>query len=282
LFGEFMGGGGARQRGGGRSSAQRGSDLRYNMEIDLNDAYEGKTAQIRVPTSVKCDVCDGSGAKPGSSPTSCPTCGGSGQVRAQQGFFTIQRTCPACHGRGQIIADPCADCSGQGRVTKDRTLSVNIPAGVEDGTRIRLSGEGEAGVRGGPSGDLYIFVSIRPHDFFQRDGADLFCRVPIAMTTAAMGGEIEVPTIDGKKVRVTIPDGTQTGKQFRLKTKGMPVLRSKQQGDLHIQVSVETPVNLSRRQKELLEEFAAESRNNSPQSEGFFSKAKAFWDGLGE
>ncbi|MEM1198032.1 MAG: molecular chaperone DnaJ, partial [Pseudomonadota bacterium] len=243
---------------------------------------EGKTAQIRVPTSVKCDVCDGSGAKPGSSPTSCPTCGGSGQVRAQQGFFTIQRTCPACHGRGQIIADPCADCSGQGRVTKDRTLSVNIPAGVEDGTRIRLSGEGEAGVRGGPSGDLYIFVSIRPHDFFQRDGADLFCRVPIAMTTAAMGGEIEVPTIDGKKVRVTIPDGTQTGKQFRLKTKGMPVLRSKQQGDLHIQVSVETPVNLSRRQKELLEEFAAESRNNSPQSEGFFSKAKAFWDGLGE
>ncbi|NNF77424.1 MAG: molecular chaperone DnaJ [Rhizobiales bacterium] len=284
LFGEFMGGGGggARQRGGGRSSAQRGSDLRYNMEIELTEAYEGKAAQIRVPTSVKCGVCEGSGSKPGSSPSTCSTCGGQGQVRAQQGFFTIQRTCPACHGRGQTITDPCADCSGQGRVTKDRTLSVNIPAGVEDGTRIRLSGEGEAGVRGGPAGDLYIFVSIRPHDFFQRDGADLFCRVPIAMTTAAMGGEIEVPTIDGKKVRVTIPDGTQTGKQFRLKTKGMPVLRSKQQGDLHIQVSVETPVNLSRRQKELLKEFEDESRNNSPQSEGFFSKAKAFWDGLSE
>ncbi|MEM7429584.1 MAG: molecular chaperone DnaJ [Pseudomonadota bacterium] len=283
LFGEFMGGGGqGRGRGRGGSSAQRGSDLRYNMEIELTEAYEGKTAQIRVPTSVKCGECDGSGAKPGSSPSTCSMCGGQGQVRAQQGFFTIQRTCPTCHGRGQVITDPCADCSGQGRVTKDRTLSVNIPAGVEDGTRIRLSGEGEAGVRGGPAGDLYIFVSIRPHDFFQRDGADLYCRVPIAMTTAALGGEIEVPTIDGKKVRVTIPDGAQSGKQFRLKTKGMPVLRSKQTGDLHIQVSVETPVNLSKRQKELLQEFESEARNNSPQSEGFFSKAKAFWDGLSE
>ena len=283
LFGEFMGGGGqGRGRGRGGSSAERGSDLRYNMEIELTEAYEGKTAQIRVPTSVKCDVCDGSGAKPGTSPTTCTTCGGVGQVRAQQGFFTIQRTCPTCHGRGQMITDPCADCSGQGRVTKDRTLSVNIPAGVEDGTRIRLSGEGEAGVRGGPSGDLYIFVSIRPHDFFQRDGADLYCRVPIAMTTAALGGDIEVPTIDGKKVRVTIPDGAQSGKQFRLKTKGMPVLRSKQMGDLHIQVTVETPVNLSKRQKELLQEFEGESRNNSPQSEGFFSKAKAFWEGLSD
>lgn len=283
LFGDFMSGGGGRQRGGrGGSGTQRGSDLRYNMEIELTDAFEGKTAQIRVPTSVKCDVCDGSGAKPGTSPSTCSMCGGQGQVRAQQGFFTIQRTCPTCQGRGQMITDPCADCSGQGRQTKDRTLSVNIPAGVEDGTRIRLSGEGEAGVRGGPSGDLYIFVSIRPHDFFQRDGSDLYCRVPIAMTTAALGGEIEVPTIDGKKVRVSIPDGAQSGKQFRLKTKGMPVLRSSQRGDLHIQVSVETPVNLSKRQKELLREFEDEARNNSPQSEGFFSKAKAFWEGLSD
>ncbi|MGI9373247.1 MAG: molecular chaperone DnaJ [Hyphomicrobiales bacterium] len=284
LFGEFMGGGGAaggRQRGGG-SSASRGSDLRYNMEIDLADAYLGKTAEIRVPTSVACDVCSGSGAKPGSSPTTCATCGGHGQVRAQQGFFTIQRTCPSCHGEGQTISDPCADCSGQGRITKNRTLSVNIPAGVEDGTRIRLAGKGEAGMRGGPAGDLYIFISIASHEFFQRDGSDLFCRVPIAMTSAAVGGEIEVPTIDGKKARVNIPEGTQTGKQFRLRGKGMPVLRAKQFGDLYIQTTVETPVNLSKRQRELLEEFNAENRNNSPQSEGFFAKAKAFWEGLGE
>jgi molecular chaperone DnaJ len=283
LFGEFMGGGGGgghqQTRGGGVS---RGSDLRYNMEIGLAEAYEGKSAEIRVPISVACEICSGSGAKPGSSPTTCSTCGGHGQVRAQQGFFTIQRSCPSCQGQGETISDPCADCNGQGRVSKSRALSVNIPPGVEDGTRIRLAGKGEAGMRGGSAGDLYIFISIKPHEFFQRDGSDLFCRVPIAMTTAALGGEIEVPTIDGKKARVTIPDGSQSGKQFRLRGKGMPVLRAKNHGDLYIQTTVETPVNLSKKQKDLLQEFISEDRNNSPQSAGFFAKAKAFWDGLGE
>jgi molecular chaperone DnaJ len=283
LFGEFMGGGGGgghqQTRGGGVS---RGSDLRYNMEIGLAEAYEGKSAEIRVPISVACEICSGSGAKPGSSPTTCSTCGGHGQVRAQQGFFTIQRSCPSCQGQGETISDPCADCNGQGRVSKNRALSVNIPPGVEDGTRIRLASKGEAGMRGGPAGDLYIFISIKPHEFFQRDGSDLFCRVPIAMTTAALGGEIEVPTIDGKKARVAIPDGSQSGKQFRLRGKGMPVLRAKNHGDLYIQTTVETPVNLSKKQKDLLQEFISEDRNNSPQSAGFFAKAKAFWDGLGE
>ncbi len=279
LFGDFMGGGGGRQqhRSGG---AQRGSDLRYNMEVSLIDAFKGKTAQIKVPTTITCKTCDGNGAKPGTSPTTCQTCGGAGAVRASQGFFTVERTCPSCHGRGQTIGDPCTDCSGQGRVNKERTLSVNIPAGVEDGTRIRLANEGEAGVRGGPAGDLYIFLSMKAHEFFQRDGADLFCSVPISMTTATLGGDMEVPTIDGNKARVTIPEGTQSGKQFRLRDKGMPVLRSDQKGDMYIQVSVETPVNLSKKQKDLLKEFEAEKRDNSPQSEGFFSKAKAFWDGF--
>jgi molecular chaperone DnaJ len=280
LFGEFMGG----RRGGGRrqgSGSQRGSDLRYNMEISLTEAYAGKTAQIRVPSSVTCEVCGGKGAKPGSSPKACPTCQGSGAVRQSSGFFTVERTCQTCQGRGQVISDPCTNCHGAGRLTKERTLSVNIPAGVEDGTRIRLAGEGEAGLRGGPTGDLYIFLSIKPHEFFQRDGADLFCRVPISMTVAALGGEIEVPTIDGKKARVAVPEGTQAGKQFRLRSKGMPVLRSGQAGDMYIQVSVETPVNLSRRQKELLKEFEHGAKDNSPQSEGFFARAKAFWDGFG-
>ncbi len=285
LFGDFMGGqGGQRGRGrGGRggNGASRGADLRYNMEISLTEAFTGKTAQIRVPSSVTCETCSGSGAKPGTSPKTCGTCGGQGAVRSQSGFFTVERTCPTCQGRGQVISDPCASCGGQGRVTKERTLSVNIPAGVEDGTRIRLANEGEAGLRGGPTGDLYIFLSVRPHEFFQRDGADLFCKVPVSMTVAAMGGEIEVPTIDGKKARVSVPEGTQTGKQFRLKSKGMPVLRSSQSGDMYIQVAVETPVNLTRRQRELLKEFEKEARNNSPESEGFFAKAKAFWDGFG-
>jgi molecular chaperone DnaJ len=280
LFGEFMGG----RRGGGRrqgSGSQRGSDLRYNMEISLTEAYAGKTAQIRVPSSVTCEVCGGKGAKPGSSPKACPTCQGSGAVRQSSGFFTVERTCQSCQGRGQVISDPCTNCHGAGRLTKERTLSVNIPAGVEDGTRIRLAGEGEAGLRGGPTGDLYIFLSIKPHEFFQRDGADLFCRVSISMTVAALGGEIEVPTIDGKKARVAVPEGTQAGKQFRLRSKGMPVLRSGQAGDMYIQVSVETPVNLSRRQKERLKEFEHGAKDNSPQSEGFFARAKAFWDGFG-
>ncbi len=284
LFGDFMGGGGGRgrqQRGRGAGGAQRGSDLRYNLEINLTEAFTGKTAQVRVPSSVTCDNCKGSGAKPGTAPKQCTTCAGAGVVRSQSGFFTVERACPTCQGRGQVISDPCNVCGGQGRVTKERTLSVNIPVGVEDGTRIRLAGEGEAGLRGGPSGDLYIFLSVRPHEFFQRDGADLYCKVPISMATAALGGEIEVPTIDGKKARVNVPEGAQNGKQFRLKGKGMPVLRSSQAGDMYIQVAVETPVNLTRRQRELLKEFDTEARNNSPESEGFFAKAKAFWDGFG-
>jgi molecular chaperone DnaJ len=282
LFGDMMGGGrgGQRQRRGG-SGAQRGSDLRYNLEVSFSDAYRGKTASVRVPSSVACETCKGSGAKPGTSPKTCGTCNGAGHVRSQSGFFTVERACPTCGGRGQVISDPCITCHGQGRVQKERTLSVNIPAGVEDGTRIRLSGEGEAGSRGGPSGDLYIFISVRPHEFFQREGADLFCKVPISMATAALGGDIEVPTIDGKKARVAIPEGAQSGKQFRLKGKGMPVLRSQQFGDMYIQVSVETPVNLTRRQRELLRDFDGQSSSNSPESEGFFSKAKAFWDGFG-
>jgi molecular chaperone DnaJ len=277
LFGEFMGGRrGSRQRSG----RERGADLRYNMEITLAEAYEGKAAQIRVPTSVTCDSCSGSGAKTGTQPSSCPTCSGSGKVRASQGFFTIERTCPSCQGRGEIINDPCGSCSGSGRVVKDRNLSVNIPAGVEDGTRIRLAGEGEAGLRGGPAGDLYIFLSLKPHEFFQRDGADIFCRVPISMTTAALGGHIDVPTVDGGKTRVKVPEGTETGKQFRLKSKGMPVLRSKVTGDMYIQVDVETPKSLTRRQRELLEEFERESKDEtSPHSSGFFAKVKEFFEG---
>ncbi len=281
LFGEFMGG----RRGGaqrGRSGKERGADLRYNMEISLREAYAGRNAQIRVPTSVACDTCSGTGAKAGTKPHTCPTCGGHGKVRASQGFFTIERTCPACQGRGEVIDDPCASCSGAGRVVKERTLSVNIPSGVEDGTRIRLAGEGEAGLRGGPAGDLYIFLSIKPDEFFQRDGADLFCKVPIAMTTAALGGQIDVPTIDGSMTRVKVPEGTESGKQFRLKGKGMPVLRSKVTGDMYIQVEVETPKSLTRRQRELLEEFEREShKETSPESHGFFARMKEFFEGKG-
>ncbi len=281
-FGEFMGGRrGPQQRGRG-TGRERGADMRYNMEIALSEAYAGKQAQIKVPTSVRCEPCAGSGAKPGTKPSPCPTCTGSGKVRASQGFFTIERTCPSCHGRGEFIDDPCRSCDGAGRITKERTLQVSIPAGVEDGTRIRLAGEGEAGLRGGPTGDLYIFLSIKPHEFFQRDGADIFCRVPIAMTTAALGGNIEVPTLDGTRVKMPIPAGAETGKQFRLKAKGMPVLRSNVQGDMYIQVEVETPKNLTRRQRELLEEFATEAKaDNSPASSGFFSRVKEFFEGKG-
>ncbi len=276
LFGEFMGG----RRGRSSGGRERGADLRYNMEITLAEAFSGKTAQIRVPTSVSCETCSGSGAKSGTKPKTCPTCAGHGKVRASQGFFTIERTCPACHGRGEVIEDPCGSCSGTGRVTKERTLSVNIPAGVEDGTRIRLANEGEAGMRGGPTGDLYIFLSIKPHDFFQRDGADIFCKVPISMTTAALGGQIEVPTVEGEMTRVKIPEGSESGKQFRLKGKGMPVLRSKLTGDMYIQVDVETPKNLTRKQRELLEEFEKLShKGTSPESAGFFARVKDFFDG---
>ncbi|MNH88350.1 Chaperone protein DnaJ [compost metagenome] len=276
IFGEMMGGGRARRSSGGR---ERGADLRYNMEISLEEAFSGKTAQIRVPTSITCDVCTGSGAKPGTQPKTCGTCQGSGRVRASQGFFSVERTCPTCHGRGQTITDPCTKCHGQGRVTEERSLSVNIPAGIEDGTRIRLQGEGEAGTRGGPAGDLYIFLSVTPHEFFQRDGADLYCAVPISMTTAALGGTFDVGTLDGSKSRVSVPEGTQAGKQFRLKGKGMPVLRSSQTGDLYIQIGIETPQKLTKRQRELLQEFEEiSSKENNPESTGFFARMKEFFD----
>jgi molecular chaperone DnaJ len=279
LFGEFMGG----RRGRGRTARERGADLSYNMEITLGDAFAGKIAQIKVPTSVTCEACAGSGAEPGSSPVSCPTCAGYGKVRASQGFFTIERTCPNCQGRGEIIQNPCSSCSGMGRVTRERMLSVNIPPGVEDGTRIRLGGEGEAGVRSGPAGDLYIFLSITPDEIFQRDGADLFCKVPITITTAALGGQLEVPTIDGGRARVKIPEGTETGKQFRLKGKGMPVLRSTLTGDLYVQVEIETPQNLTRKQKELLKEFEkASTETTNPGLSGFAQRVKAFWDRMGK
>ncbi|HKA73741.1 MAG TPA: molecular chaperone DnaJ [Xanthobacteraceae bacterium] len=280
IFDDLFGMGG--RRGGRPSGRERGADLRYNMEISLEEAFGGKTAQIRIPTSVTCEACSGSGAKPGTRPRACPTCNGQGRVRHAQGFFTLERTCPACHGRGQVIEDPCPSCSGSGRVTRERTLSVNIPAGVEDGTRIRLAGEGEAGVRGGPAGDLYIFLSLASHQFFQRDGADLHCRVPISMVTAALGGSFDVPTIDGGKTKVKVPEGTQTGRRFRLHSKGMPVLRSKQMGDMYVQVVVETPQNLTKRQKELLGEFEKlSSRDTQPESTGFFTRVKDFFDGLG-
>ena len=279
IFEDLFGMGGRRGRGSGR---ERGADLRYNMEITLEEAYAGKTAQIRIPTSVTCEVCSGSGAKSGTQPKTCPTCGGHGKIRHAQGFFTLERTCPACHGRGQVIDNPCGSCSGSGRVTRDRMLSVNIPAGVEDGTRIRLAGEGEAGVRGGPAGDLYIFLSLAAHDFFQRESADLHCRVPVSMVTAALGGEFEVPTIEGSRTRVKVPEGTQSGRRFRLTGKGMPVLRSKQTGDMYVQVVVETPQKLTKRQRELLREFEKlSSPETQPESVGFFSRVKEFFDGLG-
>ena len=287
LFGEFMGGRRGASAGASgarsRSTRERGDDLRYNMEITLTEAYAGKNAQIRVPTSVACDTCSGTGARAGTKPTACTTCGGAGKVRASQGFFTIERTCPSCHGRGDMIEHPCTVCMGTGRITKERTLSVNIPPGVEDGTRIRLAGEGEAGLRGGPPGDLYIFLSIKPHEFFQRDGADLYCRVPISMVTAALGGSMEVPTVDGGRTRVRIPEGSESGKQFRLKSKGMPILRSKSTGDMYIQIEVETPKNLTRRQRDLLEEFEKISnKETNPESAGFFSKVASFFEGRGE
>jgi molecular chaperone DnaJ len=269
--------------GRGRSSGrERGADLRYNMEITLQEAFTGKNAQIRIPTPVTCEACSGSGAKAGTKPKTCPMCGGHGRVRHAQGFFTLERTCPNCHGRGQSIDTPCASCGGSGRVTRERTLAVNIPAGVEDGTRIRLAGEGEAGVRGGPPGDLYIFLSIGGHPFFQRDGADLHCRVPVSMVTASLGGEFEVPTIDGGKTKVKVPEGTQSGRRFRLGGKGMPVLRSRQSGDMYVQVVVETPQQLTKKQRELLAEFERlSSSETQPESSGFLGKVKEFLDGLG-
>ncbi|MEM1379936.1 MAG: molecular chaperone DnaJ [Pseudomonadota bacterium] len=281
IFGDFMGGGAAGGRRGGRNSAQRGADLKYDLTISLSEAYGGVAKEVTIPSSEACRTCEGSGAKPGTAPTACGTCGGAGRVRAQQGFFTVERTCPTCQGQGQVIADPCDTCAGQGRVRKTRTLQVDVPAGVEDGTRIRLTGEGEAGLRGGPFGDLYLFVSVQEHDLFERDGADLYCDVHVPMVTAALGGEVEVPTIEGGRIKIKIPEGSQTGTKFRLRSSGMTQLRRKTRGDMFVELRVEVPTNLTARQRELLEEFNAEGGGEDcPKSNDFLGKAKTFWDGI--
>src|SRR3954451_16586874 len=282
MFGRFAGG----QRGGARRQASgRGADLRTMVEIGLEEAYSGTKKTVRVPSSVSCEACNGSGAEAGSAAApASPACQGAGKVRAQQGFFLIERTGPTCSGVGRIIKNPCKVCQGAGRVQRDRTLNVSIPAGVEDGTRIRLAGEGEAGLRSAPAGDLYVDISIKAHPIFQRDGANIFVRVPLRMTQAALGGQVEVPSIDGGRSRVTIPAGTQAGDQFRLRGKGFSVLRSTVRGDMFVQVSVETPQNLTPKQRELLEQFESEASKGgrtSPEAEGFFAKVAAFWDGLG-
>jgi molecular chaperone DnaJ len=272
LFGEFMGGRRARRQ-------NRGGDLRYNMEIALEEAFAGKAAEIRVNSAVPCEACAGSGAEPGTRAESCPTCSGAGKIRAQQGFFTIERTCPNCQGTGRFVRNPCKTCRGSGHVQKERTLAVNIPPGVEEGTRIRLSGEGQAGFNGGPPGDLYIFIAIAQHAIFQRDGHDLHCRAPVSFITAALGGAIEVPTCDGGRSKITIPEGTQSGRQIRLRGKGMPVLRGGgMAGDLYVEIAVETPVKLTRKQKELLRAFEKEAEEGThPETEGFFAKVKELW-----
>ncbi|MGB0492435.1 MAG: molecular chaperone DnaJ [Rhodobacteraceae bacterium] len=275
LFGDFMGGG-----RGGRKQQSRGSDLRYNLSISLEDAFAGLQKTINVPSSVACGSCNGTGAAGGSSPTTCPTCSGLGKVRATQGFFTVERGCPTCSGAGQIIKNPCSSCGGQGTQKKDRALSVNVPPGVETGTRIRLAGEGETGPRGGISGDLYIFIEVSKHKIFERDGLNLFCRVPVSMAKASLGGEVEVPTIDGGRSRVRIPAGSQSGRQMRLKGKGMPAIKTVQKGDMFIEMAVETPVNLTARQKELLQEFEELSEDNNPETNSFFSSVKTFWESM--
>ena len=275
LFGDFMGGG-----RGGRKQQSRGSDLRYNLSISLEDAFAGLQKTINVPSSVACGSCNGTGAAGGSLPTTCPTCSGLGKVRATQGFFTVERGCPTCSGAGQIIKNPCSSCGGQGTQKKDRALSVNVPPGVETGTRIRLAGEGETGPRGGISGDLYIFIEVSKHKIFERDGLNLFCRVPVSMAKASLGGEVEVPTIDGGRSRVRIPAGSQSGRQMRLKGKGMPAIKTVQKGDMFIEMAVETPVNLTARQKELLQEFEELSEDNNPETNSFFSSVKTFWESM--
>jgi len=281
MFGRFGGGG-----RGQRAAAGRGSDLRTQVEVSLEEAFAGAKKTIRFATSISCEACKGVGAEGGaaSGVQTCGTCQGSGKVRAQQGFFLVERTCPTCGGAGRTIKNPCKICRGSGRVQRERSLNVSVPAGVDDGTRIRLSGEGEAGQRGAPAGDLYVDIAVRPHPIFQRDGANILVRVPLRMTQAALGGHVEVPSIDGGRSKVTIPAGTQTGDQFRLRGKGFSVLRSAARGDMYVQVMVETPQNLSPKQRELLEQFEAEAEKGgrtSPESEGFFAKVKEFWDGLG-
>jgi molecular chaperone DnaJ len=278
MFGDFMGGG---RRGQGGPS--RGSDLRYNLEITLEESFRGRQTTIRVATLGACEACHGSGAEAGAKPIICSTCHGRGRIRAQSGFFTVERPCASCQGAGRVIEKPCRSCAGQGRTRREKTLSVNIPPGVEDGTRIRLAGEGEVGVRSASAGDLYIFISVAPHRIFQRDGANVYCRVPLPITTAALGGAIEVPTVDGSRARVTVPPGTQSGHQFRLRAKGMSVLRSTARGDMFIEAVVETPRNLTKRQQELLREFDKEgSGRTHPESEGFFARVKEFFEDLRE
>ena len=282
LFGDFMGGGQRR----GRPGSARGADLRYNLTITLEEAFAGKRAQIRVPTAVACEACGGSGSEAGSEPVACPGCRGAGRVRSQQGFFTVERTCPTCQGTGRVIKSPCRACGGNGVQQREKTLAVNIPAGVEDGTRIRLSGEGEAAIRGGQPGDLYIFVTVAPHRLFRREGPNIFCRVPIPMPTAALGGQIEVPTIEGRRLRIAVPAGTQAGKQIRLRSKGMSELHGQARGDMFVEIVVETPINLTKRQQELLREFEKsgnrDAKEHQPESEGFFAKVKELWDDLRE
>ncbi len=278
LFGDLFGRAGGMR---GRGPARRGADLRHDLEISLDDAFSGKAVDVKIASAEACDACDGSGAEPGSKIETCPTCGGMGRVRATQGFFTMERACHRCGGQGKYVKDPCRKCDGAGRVRVVRKLQVKIPAGVEDGTRIRLAGEGDAGPHGAPRGDLYIFVSVRPHDIFERDGPNLYCRAPVAMVTASLGGEIEIPTIEGGKVKVKVPDGSQTGRKVRLKGKGMSRLRAPERGDMYVELFVETPTKLSPRQRELLEEFCKESGDDcNPECDGFVKKAKRFWDGL--
>ena len=265
MFSDFMGGG----RGRGRQPNNKGSDLRYNLELNLEEAFKGGNRSITITVASACETCEGSGAKPGTSATSCNTCKGRGKVRAQQGFFAVERICPSCQGMGQTISSPCSSCGGQGRVQKKRNLNVTIPAGVDTGTRIRLAGEGEAGVRGGPSGDLYIFTHIRAHELFQREGTALLLKMPVPMTTAALGGTIDVPIINGKRARVSIKSGTQSGHRLRLKGKGMPGLQGRSHGDLYVDIQVETPVNLTSKQKKILQEFAAGSDKQNPESTSF-------------
>ena len=273
--------------GGQQGSANRGSDVQYTLDITLDEAFHGKDQTLTIPLPVTCESCNGTGSEGGAAPEVCPSCQGTGRMRMQQGFFTIEKTCTTCRGTGNIIRDPCKTCAGAGRYQKDKTLKVNIPQGIDHGRRIRLTGEGEAGVRGGSSGDLYILISIRPHKLFQRDGANLYCRVPIPMTTAALGGEIEVPTISGTLSRVKIPPGTQTGQQLRLKEQGMSVMRSSARGDMFLEIFVETPMNLSRKQQDIFKKLeeaigGKESKKHSPESSGFLSKVKELWSDLTE
>jgi molecular chaperone DnaJ len=274
MFGEIFG-----NRRGGRSGPARGADLRYDLEITLEEAFAGKAVEVAIPSLETCTVCDGTGAEPGTRPETCPTCGGQGRVRMQQGFFTMERTCPTCGGRGQIVKNPCKACGGRGQVRTERKLAVDIPAGVEDGTRLRVAGEGEPGARGGPRGDLYVFLGVKPHEIFQRNGADIYVETPVPMTTAALGGSVEAPTIDGGRVRIEIPAGAQAGQTFRLRGKGMSRLRTTQRGDMHVGLAIEIPRKLSAKQRALLEEFAATcDKDSHPAHHGFFDKVKGFWD----